>query len=445
MDDPDSFSIVLNFTHTLATLNIADWSYIVGLISLMLVLLACSGFISASEIALFSLEKQDLEAIASEHPVKSEELNAILEEPDRLLATILIVNNTVNIGLVLLSTLVFDVFQGQVLFPEWVMILTQVVGVTLLILLFGEIVPKVYATQKNQVVAMVMVRPIMLFNKLFKLPSMLLVGLSNTFDAKIKRESTNLSIDELSEVHDIVQTKASKQEQKMLDGILEIGQIEAKQSMVSRTDMVAISCDISFKEVLEIINNETVSRIPVYQETIDNIIGVLYIKDLIEYLHQDVTDLDWLKLLRQPYFVPETKKLDDLLTEFQSKKIHLALVVDEYGGVEGLITMEDVIEEIVGDIRDEFDEEQEEDYILLEDGSYLFDGKLLLLAMYRVLDVAGEDFEEIKGESETIAGMLLEVKGGFPKKGEVIKLDNYKFTIEEVDKKRIKKIKLQVL
>lgn len=445
MDDPDSFNTALNFIHTLSFLTVSEWSYILGLIALMVFLLACSGFISASEIALFSLEKQDLETIAVEHPIKAEELDTLLAEPERLLATILIVNNTVNIGLVLLSTLVFDVFQNQVLLPEWAMLLVQVVGVTLLILLFGEIVPKVYATQKNKEVSMFMVKPILVFNKLFKIPSTLLVGLSNTFDKRIKQESKNLSIDELSEVHDIVQTKATKQEQKMLDGILEIGQIEVKQAMVSRTDMVAVSCDISFQEVLEVINIETVSRIPVFQETIDNIIGVLYIKDLIEYLHQDVTELDWIKLIRQPYFVPETKKLDDLLTEFQSKKIHLALVVDEYGGVEGLITMEDVIEEIVGDIRDEFDAEEDEDYVVLEDGSYLFDGKVLLLAMYRVLDVAGEDFEEIKGESETIAGMLLEVKGGFPKKGEVIKLDNYKFTIEELDKKRIKKIKLQVL
>lgn len=230
----------------------------------------------------------------------------------------------------------------------------------------------------------------------------------------------------------------------MLDGILEFGSIEAKRVMIPRTDMVAIPIQSSYQEVINTINEEGVSRIPVYEESIDNIKGVLYIKDLLDSLTDKKEEFDWQSLIRQPYFVPETKKLDDLLEEFQNKKIHLALVVDEYGGVEGLVTLEDIIEEIVGDIKDEFDDDDELDYSILGDGKYIFNGKIPLLDMYRILDVAGEQFEEIKGEAETIAGLILEIKGGFPKKGEIIKLKNYEFTIEHLDKRRIHRIKLEV-
>jgi CBS domain containing-hemolysin-like protein len=230
----------------------------------------------------------------------------------------------------------------------------------------------------------------------------------------------------------------------MLNSILEIGQTEVKQIMIPRVDMIAIPENSSYEEVLSIINKEGFSRIPIYDENIDTIKGVLYTKDLIPSLNEDTNETNWLNLVRQPYFVPETKKLDDLLKEFQTKKIHLALVVDEFGGVEGLITLEDVIEEIVGDIKDEFDEEEDLEYSILGNGKYLFSGKTLLLDAYRILDVEGEVFDEIKGEAESIAGLILEIKGGFPKKGEVIKLDNYEFTIDHVDEKRIHSVKLEV-
>jgi gliding motility-associated protein GldE len=346
--------------------------------------------------------------------------------------------------MILLSTLVVDVFQNKASAPDWLMFLIQVVGITALILLFGEIIPKVYATQRNKFLAVIMVKAITLFGKLFYFPAKGLVKISKGFDNKLGSKNKNLSLDELSEVHEIVQNKANKQEQKMLDGILEIGNTEAKQIMIPRTDMIAISQKMSYQDVLEKIVQEGISRIPVYHETIDNIKGILYIKDLIGSLNDKKSDFNWMKLVRQPYFVPETKKLDDLLEEFQTKKIHLAIVVDEYGGVEGLITLEDIIEEIVGDIKDEFDDDENDDYTILGDGKYIFDGKIPLLDMYRILDVEGEDFEEIKGEAETIAGLILEIKGGFPRKGEIITLKNYEFTVEHIDRRRIHRIKLEV-
>lgn len=444
MEDPDSFSLGLNFLAQVAPSISINWIYIGGMIIGMLLLLAASAFISASEVAFFSLEKIDIEELEAEDAPKAGQIKQILSEPDRLLATILIVNNTVNIGLVLLSTVFMDKLQVYFEAPEWALFLIQVVGITALILIFGEIIPKVYATQKRKSLSKMMVGYIQIFEKLSYFPAKALVGISKLFDDRIKTENKNLSVDELSEVHEIVQNKASKQEQKMLDGILEIGQTEAKQVMVPRMDMTAISVDASYSDLLKIINEEGVSRIPVFEESIDKIKGVLYIKDLIPTLNDNLTEFDWQKLIRQPYFVPETKKLDDLLAEFQNKKIHLALVVDEYGGVEGLVTLEDIIEEIVGDIKDEFDNDEEMEYSILGDGKYIFNGKVPLLDVYRVLDVEGEKFDEIKGEAETIAGLILEIKGGFPKKGEIIKLENYEFTIEHVDKRRIHRIKLEV-
>jgi gliding motility-associated protein GldE len=411
----------------------------------MLILLLASAFISASEIAFFSLSKIDLKSISESEKSKGKQLQLLLEEPDRLLATILIVNNTVNIGMILLSTLVVDELQDHTKTPEWFLFLLQIVGITALLLLFGEIIPKVYATQKNKTLAIMMVKTVSILGKFVYIPAKSLVKLSKRFDKKLKPENKNLSLDELSEVHEIVQNKANKQEQKMLDGILEIGHTDAKQIMIPRIDIVAISHDLSYNEVLRKIVSEGLSRIPVYEDSIDKIKGILYIKDLIGSLNEKKEDFNWLSLIRQPYFVPETKKLDDLLEEFQTKKIHLALVIDEYGGVEGLITLEDIIEEIVGDIKDEFDAEEDEEYAILGDGKYIFNGKVPLLDMYRILDVEGEELEEIKGEAETIAGLILEIKGGFPKKGEVIKLNHYEFTIDHVDRRRIHRIKLKVV
>ncbi len=444
LNDSDSFSLGYSTLVQIGSIPLSDWLIIVSLLLGMLILLGVSAFVSASEIAFFSLDKSDLIEIKEDDQIKAKQIKKLLESPDRLLATILIVNNTVNIGMVLISTIVVDKFQKKIDGPDWIMFLIQVVGITALILLFGEIIPKVYATQKKQTLSKLMISPLNVLGKVFYIPSKSLVAISRTFDKGGKNDNKNLSVDELSEVHEIVQNQANKQERKMLDGILEIGQTDAKQIMIPRMDMIAISKDASFQDVLKIINEKGVSRIPIFEDNIDTIKGILYIKDLIEFLNYKDENIDWIGLVRQPYFVPETKKLDDLLKEFQTKKMHLALVVDEFGGVEGLITLEDIIEEIVGDIKDEFDDDEDSEYSIIGDGKYLFNGKTPLLDVYRILDVAGEKFDEIKGEAETIAGLILEIKGGFPKKGEVIKLDNYEFTIEHLDKKRIHRIKLEV-
>ena len=445
MDDSEPFQLGLTILSQINTISITDWIYVSALIIGMLILLTGSAFISASEIAFFSLEAKDLEKIEGKEPEKANQLRGILQNPDQLLATILIVNNTVNIGLILISSLVIDTFEKHISAPAWVLFLIQIVGITTLILIFGEIIPKVYATKRNREMAKLMIKPILVFGRLFSIPSRLLVKISNIFDQKIRIENKNLSVDELSQVHEIVQNEANKQEQKMLNGILEIGQTEAKQIMVPRTDIKGISINTEYNDVIKTITKQGVSRIPVYENSIDTIKGVLYIKDLLGFLNdKDVVNPNWKTLIRQPYFVPENKKLDDLLTEFQEKKIHLAIVVDEYGGVEGLVTLEDIIEEIVGDIKDEFDIDEELEYSILGEGKYIFNGKIPLLDVYRILEVEGEEFEEIKGESETIAGLLLEMKGGFPRKGEIIKLQNYVFTIEHIDEKRIHRIKLEV-
>ena len=445
MDDSEHFQLGLTILSQINTISITDWIYVSALIIGMLILLTGSAFISASEIAFFSLEAKDLEKIEGKEPEKANQLRGILQNPDQLLATILIVNNTVNIGLILISSLVIDTFEKHISAPAWVLFLIQIVGITTLILIFGEIIPKVYATKRNREMAKLMIKPILVFGRLFSIPSRFLVKISNIFDQKIRIENKNLSVDELSQVHEIVQNEANKQEQKMLNGILEIGQTEAKQIMVPRTDIKGISINTEYNDVIETITKQGVSRIPVYENSIDTIKGVLYIKDLLGFLNdKDVVNPNWKTLIRQPYFVPENKKLDDLLTEFQEKKIHLAIVVDEYGGVEGLVTLEDIIEEIVGDIKDEFDIDEELEYSILGEGKYIFNGKIPLLDVYRILEVEGEEFEEIKGESETIAGLLLEMKGGFPRKGEIIKLQNYVFTIEHIDEKRIHRIKLEV-
>ncbi len=444
MSDLESFNLEFSILSQIGFMPMSDWLVALGLFGSMLILLAASAFISASEIAFFSLEKTDLNEIEIEDESKAKQITNLLNHPDRLLATILIVNNTVNIGMVLLSTIIVDLFEENMQSPEWLTFLIQVVGITALILLFGEIIPKVYATQKKQSLSKLMIGPVNFFDKIFYLPSKLLVSLSKIFDKGVREENKNLSVDELSEVHEIVQDKSNKQEQKMLTSILEIGQTDAKQIMIPRVDMIAVPKKASYEEVLNTINKKGVSRIPVYDEDIDNIKGILYTKDLIPSLSENSINFNWFDLIRQPYFVPETKKLDDLLKEFQTKKIHLALVVDEFGGVEGLITLEDIIEEIVGDIKDEFDDDEQPEYSVLGKGKYLFSGKILLLDVYRILDVEGEQFEEIKGEAETLAGLILEIKGRFPKKGEVIALNDYEFTIEHVDEKRIHRIKLEV-
>jgi len=444
LDDPEYFNFSFTSLLEINPFSLEEWVVIIVLFVVMLLLLITSAFISATEIAFFSIDKLKLENINESDSKKAKLISQLLSNPGKLLATILIVNNTVNIALILLSTIVVNKFEQATNGPEWLFFTIQIVVITTLILLFGEIIPKVYATQKSEQLAKAMAKPVSILLKVFAWASFLLVGLSNIFDKRFTTTKKNLSVDELSEVHELVQDKTSKQERKMLDGILVIGQTVVKQIMKNRTDITGLSINSNFSEIRNLISESGFSRIPVYEDNIDTIKGVIYSKDLLPFLRlDDEKDINWKELIRQPFFVTENKKLDDLLAEFQSEKIHLAIVIDEYGGTSGLITLEDIIEEIVGDIKDEFDDDGLE-YSILGNGKFIFEGKTPLLDMYRIIDIEGEDLEAIKGDSETIAGLLLETKGEFPKKGEVIKIDHYEFTIEAVDKKRIQQVKLIV-
>ena len=407
----------------------------------MAIFLLLSAFISASEVAFFGLSKSEINELAEKEKNGKIVMN-LVDHPKKLLTTILIFNNSLNIALVILST----IFIGKLKIlggPDWLWSLVQIIVVTAGILLFGEIMPKIYATKKGKETALRMAKPILYLGYVFHFFSLGLIWVSSLFDKIFKEEKRNISVDELSEVHDMVQDFAgTEHEQKMLDGILEFGNTDVKQVMKPRTDVTAIEITQDFKSLKDLILTSGYSRIPVYEGGFDTIKGVLYIKDLLPYVSES-DDFDWTGLLRQPFFVPENKKLDDLLIEFQEKKIHLAVVIDEYGGTLGVVTMEDVIEEIVGDIRDEFDDDELE-YSKLDENKYVFDGKTQLKDIYRIIDIEGVDFEENKGDADTIAGFVLEQKGDFPKKGERLEFLNYTFTVEALDKKRIKRIKLEI-
>ena len=443
MEDPESHSFLNFISNIYSSFQASDIFYLAMLLLLMIVALIVSALISASEIAFFSLEPNDIKEINEHDPKKGKLIEMLLETPKRLLATILIGNNAINITLIIISSLFvayFEQFGGS---PELYLFI-QIVVVTALLLLFGEIVPKVYATQRHKKLALITVRFIFFLNFIFKGLSKLLVKISRVLDYILKEEKKNLSIDELSKVHEMIQDyHHNEQEQKMLAGILELGNADVKSIMQPRMEINALSISDPYQKVKTLILESGYSRIPVYEDAIDKIIGILYIKDLLPHLLEE-DDFNWTTLLRAPFFIPENKKLDDALKEFQEKKIHLAIVLDEYGGTMGLVTLEDVIEEIVGEIKNEFDDDDLE-YSKLDDGKYIFDATILLKDMCRITDVDNVLFEDNKGDSETIAGFILELKGDFPKRGEVIDFNNYRFVIEEMDRKRIKRVKFEIL
>lgn len=406
---------------------------------LMLVLLLCSALISGSEVAFFSLSPSDKDDIQNKKVKYSEILNALLEQPKRLLATILIANNFVNIAIVILSS-----YIASALMPESMSIAFQLfiqIGVvTFLLLLFGEVIPKVYANAKPLTLANFMANPIFYLRLLLKPFSSLLVSSTQFIDKRIKKKGHNISVDELSQALELTSDeKTNEDDQKILEGIVNFGNTDVKQVMTSRVDTVALDLKKSFSEVIQTILDSGYSRIPAFEDSFDNIKGVLYIKDILPHLSKD--SFDWKPLLRKPFFVPENKKIDDLLKEFQSKKIHLAIVVDEYGGSSGIITLEDILEEIVGEISDEFDDDDLV-YSKLDELNYIFEGKIALKDMYRVLSIEGEEFEEAKGEAETLAGLVLELFGKIPKKNEKIRLNDYQLIIDAADKRRVKRVKL---
>lgn len=417
-------------------LNI-DWLTTLHILVLF-ALLICSALISGTEVAFFSISQTELDGLSEKTKGKNV-IVKLLERPRKLLGTILITNNFINILIVLIFASLGEVFFNGL--SEGLRFFIEVVLVTFLILLFGEVLPKVYATRKSLQFANLMSKPIQVLNTLLTPLSLPLIKLTIAIENKLGNKNNNLSVEKLSQALELTSDNATtKEEQKILEGIVTFGNTETVQIMSPRTDVCAISDTTSYEEVLKIILKNGYSRNPVYSDNIDTIVGVLYAKDLLEHLNK--TEFNWQSLVREPFFVPENKKLDDLLKEFQDKKNHLAIVVDEYGGTSGIVTLEDVIEEIVGDINDEFDDE-DLSYSKLDENNYVFDGKITIKDFCRVLDDEDEEmFEEAKGESETLAGFILEVSGKFPKKGEKINFSNYTFTIEALDKRRIKQVKV---
>ena len=417
-------------------------------IAVLLILLLFSALISGAEVAFFSLTPTDLEIEStSKASRKIKTVSLLLEKPKKLLATILVANNFLNIAIVLLFDSLGQVwFAGlnQVYFGVNIRFVVEVGVVTFLILLFGEILPKIYASRNSLRFAIFMAFPLKMLDVLFTPLSIPMQAITVSIQERFGKQKSNISVDQLSQALELTdQKETTTEEQKILKGIVTFGTTDTKQVMKNRMDIFALNQELPYHEILPLIIENGYSRIPVYKDNVDTISGILYVKDLIP--HIDAKTLDWNSLIRAPYFVPENKKLDDLLNEFKKMKMHLAIVVDEYGGTSGLISLEDIIEEIVGEISDEFDDE---DLIFskLDENNYVFEGKTPLKDFYKVIGLENFTvFEDQKGEAETLAGFLLEISKGFPKKNEVLTYHNYAFTIEAFENKRIKQIKLSIL
>lgn len=400
-------------------------------------LLVVSGFVSGSEIAFFSLSRADLDKIASGDSQSDKRIMELLKEPERLLATILITNDFVNVGIVMLLNFFF---MSTVTFgAPWIEFLLLTVVLTFLLLLFGEVMPKIYS--KNNVVTFARIASggLYLLHGLLKPFAMLLVRSTRFTDRLASKANYSLSVDELEHALELTDTKEIGEQKNMLEGIIRFGDETVKDIMTSRMDMVMLDIHAPFTEVLRCAADNAYSRIPVYGNTQDDIRGVLYIKDLLPYLNRG-NNFRWQTLIRQPYFVPETKKIDELLRDFQTVRVHMAVVVDEFGGVSGLITLEDIVEEIVGEINDEFDE-PDSSYERIDEYTVEFDGKTLLCDFYKIMDLDGDDFDEYVGEADTLAGLLLELKGEFPRLHEKLQCNGITFEVMQKDRHRLVRIR----
>ena len=421
-------------------INSIDWPIVISVITLI-ILLFLSALISGSEIAFFSLSKTDLENDESTN--KNHKIVVdLLHNSQKLLATILISNNFINILFVLIFAYTGDYFFENI-HSKLLRFILEIILVTSLILLFGEVLPKVYANRNALKFANFMAKPIKFLTVFLSFLSIPLLKLTNIVENRLSKKNSDFSVEVLSQALELTSSNATtKEEKKILRGIVNFGNTETTQVMCPRMDIFALSKNEEYDDVIKKIIKNGHSRIPVYEDNIDTIIGILYAKDLIPHINKKI--FKWNKIIREPFFVPENKKLDDLLKEFQEMKNHLAIVVDEYGGTSGIITLEDIIEEIVGDISDEFDD-QDLSYSKIDEKNYLFDGKTALKDFFKVLQIYDSEFEDNKNEAETLAGFILEITERFPKIKEKITFKEYIFTIEAIDKKRIKQIKVTLL
>ena len=432
-----------NLINSLSTIDNSDFNYWLFLL-LIFFLILLSAFLSGSEVAIFGLSNTQKETLFNEEQNKnSQRIIKLIADPKKLLATILIGNNLVNVAIVLVSSLMMNhIFESYTLSPLLKFII-QVVIVTFFILLFGEVIPKVYANNYNLKFSKLMALPISILKILFNPLSNLLISSTSIIDKKIDKKIELLNADELEYALDLTKDSVdNKEEKKILEGIVKFGNTDVKQIMTPRTDVVAFQNDLDYKSLISDLKAVKFSRIPVYEDSFDKIKGILYVKDLIGKI-KEPANYQWNKLLRDAKFVPENKKLDDLLKEFQEEKTHIAIVVDEYGGSSGIVSLEDVLEEIVGDITDEFDE-KDVTFLKIDEKNYLFDGKTPLIDFYKILNINGQKFEVSKGESDTLAGFCIENAGKILLKNEKIIFENYTFTVEASDKRRIKKIKIKI-
>jgi putative hemolysin len=411
-------------------------------IAAIIFLLVCSALISGSEVAYFSLNPSEKQKISGSSTKTNYYLLKNLENPDQLLATILVVNNFVNVGVVILSSFTVNSlvdFSNQPIFG----FIVQVIVISFVILLFGEITPKVYTTHHALKFARFFALPLYFLIKLLKPLNKLLIYSTSFLNSRAHTYNQHISVDELSQALELTSQTELKEEQKILKGIVKFGNKSVAEIMRSRVDVVSADIDYGFSKIMALITESGFSRIPVYSETFDNIKGILYIKDLLPHAHKGAS-FRWQSIIRPPFYVPETKKIDDLLEDFQKNKVHMAIVVDEYGGTSGIVTLEDVLEEIVGEITDEFDEE-EKFYTKISENKFLFDGKTMLNDFYSITGLDETVFDDAKGEADTLAGLILELKGEIPVRNDTINYKNYVFTIEAVDNRRIKQIKVEIL
>lgn len=412
----------------------------------IVVLLVIIALVSAAESAFFSLTPTEMEELKTSGTKTDEKILIFIDTPKRLLATLLISVNFLSIAIVILnSTFVFGE-EGLFDFALNPLLgfFIQVVVITFLILLFGEVTPKIYATQNSLKATRTLVYFVQFLQGLFYPISSFLIFSTSLLDKLIKPKSHNISIDELSQALDLTKDDdMAEEDQKILKGIVKFGNTDVKQIMKPRIDVTAHEFGTGYKKLLEDITNFGFSRMPIYKETLDNIAGVLYTKDLLQYLDNG-DDFRWQEIIRPPFYIPENKKIDDLLREFQHKKIHLAIVVDEYGGTSGIVTLEDVIEEIVGEINDEFDDD-DLTYSRLDESNFVFEGKAHLNDVYRIIEIDGGEFEDVKGEADTLAGLIIEIEGRIPTKNEKIKFKNLIFTIESADNRKIKRVKITLV
>ena len=420
-------------------INSPDFKIVIGFFTLILLLIG-SALISASEVAFFSFRPREIEALKARKDRKSKAALKLYNNPEKLLSTILVANNTINIAIVLLaaflSSRLFDFSSEPVMG-----FIINVVAITFLLLFFGEVMPKVYASRNHTTIALLMVYPISLLEKVFRPVTYLLIFSSSLVKRKTGTRRANISMVDLSDALELTSDDPSE-DKKILKGIVNFGNINVSAIMCSRTDVTAIDIKWGFDRIVPVIISSGYSRIPVYSGSFDSVKGILYAKDVLPYTNNP-GNFKWQALLRPPYFVPETKKINDLLKEFQTRKIHMAVVIDEYGGTSGIVTLEDILEEIVGEITDESDEDQIL-YRKIDDKTYIFEAKILLNDFCKVLDIEDDLFDEVRGESETLAGLILELTGEIPQKDQIIKFGNFIFRIESADRRRIKEIRVEI-